>query len=101
MRGTKHLKPHCRESLIPGINEEAPLRELHEEILGITEILSPQAEQIIEEVERNVLASKVVQVHSDTEEETETCNVSTPKGSGNKKKKAQGKSSGSQRKKHR
>ncbi|KAL7238196.1 hypothetical protein ACSBR2_004317 [Camellia fascicularis] len=35
--------PPQRESRIPGVNQEAPLKELHDEILGLAQVLSPRA----------------------------------------------------------
>ncbi|XP_028076039.1 uncharacterized protein LOC114278224 [Camellia sinensis] len=91
--------PPPRESLIPDINQEVPLKLVHDEILGLAQALSPRASQIIEEVEREVLVAKSPMVSRGTVIcEREQHN--TP-ASGSNKKKAAGKSSGSQRKKHR
>lgn len=88
-----------RKSLIPRVNQEVPLKALHDEILGLAQVLSPKASQIIEEVEREVMEAKSPMVSMDTDiQEEEQHNSSA---SGNKKKKAAGKTSESQRKKHR
>ncbi|GMP84198.1 hypothetical protein CsSME_00037815 [Camellia sinensis var. sinensis] len=70
--------PSPKDIIIPSVSQEAPLK-----------VTSPRASQIIEEVEREVLAAKSPIV----------CN-SPPTSSGSKKKKPAGKSSGSQRKKY-
>lgn len=83
--------PPSRESLIPGINQEVPLKLVHDEILGLAQALSPSASNIIEEVEREVLAAKSPMVSTGIVIcEGEQHN--TP-ASGSNKKKAAGKSS--------
>ncbi|XP_028077524.1 uncharacterized protein LOC114279476 [Camellia sinensis] len=59
--------PPPRESLIPGVNEEVPLKALHDEILGLAQVLSPKASQIIEEVKREVMAAKSPMVSMGTD----------------------------------
>ncbi|KAL7176506.1 hypothetical protein ACSBR2_029938 [Camellia fascicularis] len=91
--------PPPKDGIIPGVSQEAPLKASHDELLGLAQVISPRASQIIEEVEREVLAAKspiaFVEPAKNKEEQ------STPTSSGSKKKKAAGKSSSSQRKKYR
>lgn len=97
---SQHILPTRRESLIPGVNQEDSLKDLHDELLGQAQVLSPKANQIIEKVDREVLAVKTPLVNVDIALEEGIQNV-TPTDSGSKKQKAAGKASGSQRKKNR
>ncbi|GMP61930.1 hypothetical protein CsSME_00024213 [Camellia sinensis var. sinensis] len=76
-----------RESLIPGVNQEAPLKELHDELLGLAHVLSPKTSQIIEEVERKALAAKIP-VENVEPVKTEEVQSLTPMAPGSKKKKS-------------
>ncbi|KAI7983850.1 hypothetical protein LOK49_LG15G00884 [Camellia lanceoleosa] len=50
------VQPQHRESLIP-VNSDAPLKILHDEILGLAQVLSPQGNQIMDEVEMATLSA--------------------------------------------
>lgn len=92
--------PPLRESLTPGVDQEAPIKELHDGVLGLANVLSLEASQIIEDVERETMAEEIPGEDGELVTTIEVQNL-TPMASGSKKKKAAGKASGSQRKKYR
>ncbi|CAL5394717.1 unnamed protein product [Camellia sinensis] len=92
--------PPLRKSLTRGVDREAPIKELHNGVLGLTNVLSPKASQIIEDVERETMAEEIPGEDGESVTIIEVQNL-TPMASSSKKKKVAGKASGSQRKKYR